>query len=190
MMLQHAIKWNVNFITHILNIEDKYEIDRIRYGVETLLGELIKTVVILFASILTGNVIEFFIVFLMMSILRSHIGGTHAKSYLSCLIRSLFLFYLLYFIGSVTVDMPLIIQGTILVFEAIVLLGVKYKTKIDDSGSNKSLNVRLRVKLLLVVALSVVICKVFFNHLTSLLLITQLYIIIDYLYMKRGVVKL
>ncbi|MGG7177311.1 accessory gene regulator B family protein [Clostridium paraputrificum] len=189
MMLQHAIKWNVNFITQILNIEDKYEIDRIRYGVETLLGELIKTLVILFTSILTGNVLEFFIVFLMMSILRSSIGGTHAKSYLRCLIRSVFLFYLLYFVGSVTEDMPSIIQGAILVFETIVLLGVEYKTKIDSSGANRSLNIRLRIKLLLVVVFSALICKLFFNHLTSLLLITQLYIIIDYLYMKRSVIK-
>lgn len=188
-MLQKAVRWNVNFIVKALNITDKYEIDRIRYGVETLLGELTKTVVIFTISLFTGRVIDFFIVSSMMILFRSKIGGTHAKSYTRCLIRTLVLFYVLYFLGDMTVNMPLFIQVVITLLIGAVLSTVKYKTKLDDSGKDETMNKKLRIQLLIVAALSIAICKIFYSKAIGLLFVTLSYIILDYIYMKRSVVK-
>lgn len=188
-MLQKAVRWNVNFIVKALNITDKYEIDRIRYGVETLLGESTKTVIIFILSLFSGRTIDFLIVSSMMILFRSKIGGTHAKSFTGCLIRTLVLFYILYFLGDLTVNMPLWIQVVITVLIGAVLSTVKYKTKLDDSGKDETMNKKLRIQLIIVATLSIAICKIFYSKAIGLLLVTLSYIILDYIYMKRSVVK-
>ena len=96
-MFQNLVKMNVNFISNKLKITDEDKIDEIRYGIETILGEVFKLTVIFLVSLYINKELEFIIVFLLFSNIRTAIGGSHAKSLMGCLVKSLLLFLTLYY---------------------------------------------------------------------------------------------
>lgn len=67
-MFQNLVKMNVNFISNQLKITDEDKIDEIRYGIETILGEVFKLTVIFLVSLYINKEIEFIVVFLLFSI--------------------------------------------------------------------------------------------------------------------------
>lgn len=186
-MLKAAVKWNVDFITKVLDITDQYEIDRIRYGIETLIGEGIKTLVVFISSLLINKGLEFCLVYFMMILFRSKIGGTHAKSFMGCLIRSFILFNVLFIFGDLIVTMPLIIKVLIILFALIVFSRAKYRTRLDKSGKDETLNRKLRVQLIFSMILLIIIGNIFFKDVSTLLLMTLLYIVVDHIYSIRSV---
>lgn len=184
-MFQNLVKMNVNFISNQLKITDEDKIDEIRYGIETILGEVFKLTVIFLVSLFIGKEIEFCVVFLLLANIRSVIGGSHAKSLMGCLFTSLLLFLTLYYISDKITYIPVLIEVIVIPIIIFVLSTVKYKNKIDQSGSDDVKNKRLRIKLIVISLTSLVISKIFFIHLYNLIFITLVSIIIDYLRVRR-----
>lgn len=184
-MFQNLVKMNVNFISNQLKITDEDKIDEIRYGVETILGEVFKLTVIFLVSLYINKEIEFIVVFLLFSNIRTAIGGSHAKSLMGCLVQSLLLFLALYYIADKIPYIPLLIEVTVIPSIIFVLSTVKYKTKIDQSGNDEIKNKKLRLKLIIKSLIALIISRIFFINLYNLIFITLVSIIIDYLRVRR-----
>lgn len=180
-MLQTIVRTNVHFITKEMKITDEYEIDKIRFGIETILGEVFKLSIIFLISLLINKGIEFFIVLSLLLSIRTTIGGSHAKSLIGCLFTSLLLFIILYYFSYKITNVPYFIEITIIPVIIFVLSTVKYKNKIDKSGNNEEKNKILRIKLISIASIALVISRFFFYEAYSLILITETIIILDYL---------
>ncbi|OPX88504.1 MAG: putative accessory gene regulator protein [Pelotomaculum sp. PtaB.Bin104] len=72
------------YITTEANIKDS-QVDSVRYGMEIILGALIKGLVLITTSFLLGIQVQVIIAFICGSLLRLTSGGAHCTSYLRCL---------------------------------------------------------------------------------------------------------
>ena len=104
---------------------------------------------------------------------------------MGCLVQSLLLFLVLYYIADKITYIPILIEVIVIPSIIFVLSTVKYKTKIDQSGNDEIKNKRLRIKLIIKSLIALIISRIFFIHLYNLIFITLVSIIIDYLRVRR-----
>lgn len=178
-MIKKIVNFNLKFIELNLGINDYYKLDRIRYGLEVFFGELIKFMIILTISIAIKKVNEFFIILFMLILIRCKIGGTHARSFNGCLVKSIIKFLFLYCVGDL-VDIPEVLVYIIIFLTIIVLFKLKYKTKVGNINDLQMDN-RLKVEVVSVIVISMILIKKYLYSYYNLLLLTQLYILLDYL---------
>lgn len=178
-MIKKIVNFNLKFIELNLGINDYYKLDRIRYGLEVFFGELIKFMIILTMSIAIKKVNEFFIILFMLISIRCKIGGTHARSFNGCLVKSIIKFLFLYCVGDL-VNIPEVLVYIIIFLTIIVLFKLKYKTKVGNINDSQMDN-RLKVEVVSAIVISMILIKKYLYSYYNLLLITQLYILLDYL---------
>lgn len=120
-MTNIIVKKQLNFIVNNCDIKDRYQIDRIRYGLETLFYESIKFFTLLSLSLIFNMLIEFIIITLLMLCIRYCIGGSHANSFYKCLIYSI-LFYITIFNVHTLLPQLSYLNQTILLLPLLTML--------------------------------------------------------------------
>ncbi|MGL5067522.1 MAG: accessory gene regulator B family protein [Sarcina sp.] len=170
----------LSFLEQELCLEDNVK-EKIRYGLEVLIGEGIKLIIIFLISLYFGKGQEFFIV-MGVFLLRIYIGGTHAKTYMGCLLRSIFNFLLIYFLGEVV---PINLKGSIILILICISIipSIQYKDKFNKPIKHKS-NKRLNCELIFMILVGAGIVKIIVPENYNLLIITLIYIFCDYLILR------
>lgn len=95
------IKKQLDFIVDTIGMTDIYEIDKIRYGLEVFYGEFSKLLVMILISFILDKFLAFLLMITLLMLIRPHIGGSHAKSFISCMIKSNLAFILIYYLAFI-----------------------------------------------------------------------------------------
>ena len=93
------IKKQLDFIVNTTGKTDIYEIDNIRYGLEVLYGEFFKLLIMFIISLLLNKFSVFILLIILLILIRPLIGGSHAKTYIGCMIQSNILFISIYYLA-------------------------------------------------------------------------------------------
>ncbi len=93
------IKKQLDFIVNTTGKTDIYEIDNIRYGLEVLYGEFFKLLIMFIVSLLLNKFSVFILLIILLILIRPLIGGSHAKTYIGCMIQSNILFISIYYLA-------------------------------------------------------------------------------------------
>ena len=94
-MSNKFIKKQLDFIVTNIEITDIYEIDKIRYGLEVFYGEFSKLIIMILISFILDKFLAFVLMITLLMLIRPYIVGSHAKSYISCMIQSNLSFFLI-----------------------------------------------------------------------------------------------
>lgn len=94
-----------------------------KYGVEITLSTLLNIILILTASIVVSDIISGIVFLAVFILLRSFVGGYHAKTYFMCNALFLLTYLLIYYINSVLVQF---IEGEFLskILTVLIFLGI------------------------------------------------------------------
>lgn len=114
------IKKQLNFIVSNIGLTDIYEIDKIRYGLEVLYGETSKMLIMIIFAILLGKLPAFILMITLLMLIRPYIGGSHAKSYFSCMIQSNLSFIIIYYLSYIIPTINIFINAIFILFCIIV----------------------------------------------------------------------
>ena len=114
------IKKQLNFIVSNLGLTDIYEIDKIRYGLEVFYGETSKILIMITFSILLGKLPAFILMITLLMLIRPYIGGSHAKSYFSCMVQSNLSFITIYYLSYIIPTINIYINAIFILFFIIV----------------------------------------------------------------------
>lgn len=121
-MANLIVKKQLDFIVSNANLTDKYEIDRVRYGLEVFFNESIKLITMFFIALLLHKTSIFILITALLLSIRPFIGGSHSKTLISCLLKSNFVYILIYILASIMpkinifIHLLLILLGIIVVF--------------------------------------------------------------------------
>ena len=185
-MIKALTQSSLKFVVRELNLQDKYEIDRMRFGLETFIGESIKLIVVLSLALIIKKVPELFIFTLMLMFLRSSIGGSHAKSFSGCLFMTIVIYLSICFLSDM-IGPPSLFYGIISVGLTVgVLCNVKKVSRVQTKEASKEETFKFRGKLIALVLLSIIIIYIFYFKGLTVLLLTQNFIVLNYLYHERG----
>ncbi|WP_297711855.1 accessory gene regulator B family protein [Clostridium sp.] len=114
------IKKQLNFIVSNLGLTDIYEIDKIRYGLEVFYGETFKILIMIIFAILLGKLPAFMLMITLLMLIRPYIGGSHAKSYFSCMVQSNLSFITIYYLSYIIPTINIYINAIFILFFIIV----------------------------------------------------------------------
>lgn len=114
------IKKQLNFIVSNLGLTDIYEIDKIRYGLEVFYGETSKILIMIIFAILLGKLPAFMLMITLLMLIRPYIGGSHAKSYFSCMVQSNLSFITIYYLSYIIPTINIYINAIFILFFIIV----------------------------------------------------------------------
>ena len=109
-MSNKFIKKQLDFIVTNIEITDIYEIDKIRYGLEVFYGEFSKLIIMILISFILDKFLAFVLMITLLMLIRPYIGGSHAKSYISCMIQSNLSFILIYYLAYLIPSLHIILQ--------------------------------------------------------------------------------
>ncbi len=96
-MLEKINRWISNKISSESDSDEKKDI--IYFGITRIVEDTSKIIIIALICIFLGIIKEFILVFLIMCIYKTNIGGVHSKTNLGCFLNSL-LFFLICIYGS------------------------------------------------------------------------------------------
>ncbi|MDO5779240.1 MAG: accessory gene regulator B family protein [Clostridium sp.] len=114
------IKKQLDFIVTNIGLTDIYEIDKIRYGLEVFYGEFSKMLIMIIFAILLGKLPAFILMITLLMLIRPYIGGSHAKSYFSCMVQSNLSFIIIYYLSYIIPTINIFINATFILFCIIV----------------------------------------------------------------------
>lgn len=148
-MITVLVNCIMRFIVNESKSEDIYYNDRIRYGLETMLSEGIKMIFLFILSLLLHRMVEFLLITVLIIGVRTKIGGSHCKSFISCFIKTVSLYLILYTISSLIPEIPRLIQGLIVIATLFVIIISKYRTKLEELlDSKKVTKLKIRTSLI------------------------------------------
>lgn len=102
------IKKQLNFIVDNVGMTDIYEIDKVRYGLEVFYGEFSKLLIMILISLILDKFPAFLLMISLLMLIRPHVGGSHAKSFMSCMIQSNLSFIIIYYLAHIIPSINLI----------------------------------------------------------------------------------
>lgn len=88
-----------NYIALNGNIKDQGDLDRINYSLQVILGDLLKTIILVCMFLSLGKIKYFLFSLLILSSMRTFLGGYHCKTFTTCFCFSLVFFLLTSFVG-------------------------------------------------------------------------------------------
>lgn len=181
-MANPFIKKQLDFIVNNAEITDIYEIDKIRYVLEVIYGEAFKFIVMILIALLLDKLFAFMLMITLLMLIRPHIGGSHAKSYMSCMINSNIAFLVIYWLSSVIPPINIYIHLIIIILCIMAIRKFKpinpLRKKINTQYSKLKFKDIVTVTLLLWFVLSNSLLTTYYIN-CGLLVI--LYIILDFL---------
>lgn len=114
------IKKQLDFIVTNIGLTDIYEIDKIRYGLEVFYGETSKMLIMIIFAMLLDKLPAFMLMITLLMLIRPYIGGSHAKSYFSCMVQSNLSFIIIYYLSYIIPTINIFINATFILFYIIV----------------------------------------------------------------------
>ena len=96
-MSNQFIKKQLDFIVTNVGLTDIYEIDKIRYGLEVFYGETSKIIIMVLIALLLDKLPAFILMITLLMLIRPFIGGSHAKTFISCVVQSNVSFIVIYY---------------------------------------------------------------------------------------------
>ena len=114
------IKKQLDFIVTNIGLTDIYEIDKIRYGLEVFYGETSKMLIMIIFAMLLDKLPAFMLMITLLMLIRPYIGGSHAKSYFSCMVQSNLSFIIIYYLSYIIPTINIFINATFILFCIIV----------------------------------------------------------------------
>ncbi|MDU4883289.1 accessory gene regulator B family protein [uncultured Clostridium sp.] len=115
------IKKQLDFIVNTTGKTDIYEIDNIRYGLEVLYGEFFKLLIMFIISLLLNKFSVFILLIILLILIRPLIGGSHAKTYIGCMIQSNILFISIYYLAYILPKVNTFIHIIIITLSIIIV---------------------------------------------------------------------
>lgn len=109
-MSNFIVKKQLEFIISNKNLTNKYEIDRIRYGLEVLFNEIIKFIIMLILALLFNKVSPFLLLTILLLSIRPFIGGSHSKTLMACLLKSNTVYISIYLIAGIMPKINILIH--------------------------------------------------------------------------------
>lgn len=160
--------------------DDEKEI--LNFGVTRIVEDVPKYIIMFAIAAYTNTLMELALVFIIMIVYKSFIGGAHARTNLICLISSNIIFFTPIVISKI-VDINNIVLNVMYVIVAIVSLLVIYYIAPADTEEIPILNSKKRKKIKLQALISlIVICAIsilFLNNATIKEIILFTILIID-----------
>ena len=115
------IKKQLDFIVNTTGKTDIYKIDNIRYGLEVLYGEFFKLLIMFIISLLLNKFSVFILLIILLILIRPLIGGSHAKTYIGCMIQSNILFISIYYLAYILPKVNTFIHIIIITLSIIIV---------------------------------------------------------------------
>lgn len=176
------IKKQLDFIVTNVGMTDIYEIDKIRYGLEVFYGETSKILVMILIALLLDKLPAFILMITLLLLIRPHIGGSHAKSYMSCMIQSNLSFIIIYYLAYILPSINSIIHFTIILLCIIVVRKFKPVNPLRKTINTKYKKFKFKNIVTLILFFWFILSTVFLpNYYINCGLLIILYIIFDFL---------
>lgn len=130
----------VNVSNHLANYiaqrtNENHDVTVLAYGLQIILNELVKLVLIIFLAILTNTLDTTGLCLITYIVIRKYGGGVHLSTYLRCLTFGVLLLVGLGNLAAVDIDNQLLIGATILVS----ILGIVAIVKWVPAGTTKKI---------------------------------------------------
>lgn len=176
------IKKQLDFIINTTGKTDIYEIDNIRYGLEILYGEFFKLIIMLFFSLILDKFLAFLILISLLVSIRPLIGGSHAKTYTSCMILSNFLFIIIYYLADIIPKINTLIHFLIILLSIIIVRSFKPVNAKRKSVNTEYKNIKFKDIVTIILICWFIISTLFLSsYYTNCGLLIILYIILDFI---------
>ena len=176
------IKKQLDFIINNTGKTDIYEIDKIRYGLEVFYGEISKLLVMMLIALILDKLPSFFIMITLLTLIRPHVGGSHAKSFISCMIQSNLLFLIVYFLASIIPSINIFLQFFIIVFSIIIIRKFKPINPLRKTVHTQYKNLKFKnIVTLTLITWFIVSNLILNNYYINCGILIILYIIFDFL---------
>lgn len=176
------IKKQLNFIVNNTGMTDIYEIDKVRYGLEVFYGETSKIIVMFLIALLLDKLPSFILMITLLLLIRPHIGGSHAKNYMSCMIQSNLSFIIIYYLAYIFPSINSIIHFTIILFCIVIVRHFKPVNPLRKTINTKYEKLKFKDILTFVLLIWFILSNVFLtNYYINCGLLIILYILIDFL---------
>ena len=176
------IKKQLDFIINNTGKTDIYEIDKIRYGLEVFYGEISKLIVMILIALILDKLPSFFIMITLLTLIRPHVGGSHAKSFISCMIQSNLLFLIIYYLASIIPSINIFLQFFIIVFSIIIIRKFKPINPLRKTVHTQYKNLKFKnIVTLTLITWFIVSNLILNNYYINCGILIILYIIFDFL---------
>ena len=176
------IKKQLDFIINNTGKTDIYEIDKIRYGLEVFYWEISKLIVMILIALILDKLPSFFIMITLLTLIRPHVGGSHAKSFISCMIQSNLLFLIVYFLASIIPSINIFLQFFIIVFSIIIIRKFKPINPLRKTVHTQYKNLKFKnIVTLTLITWFIVSNLILNNYYINCGILIILYIIFDFL---------
>lgn len=176
------IKKQLDFIINNTGKTDIYEIDKIRYGLEVFYGEISKLLVMMLIALILDKLPSFFIMITLLTLIRPHVGGSHAKSFISCMIQSNLLFLIIYYLASIIPSINIFLQFFIIVFSIIIIRKFKPINPLRKTVHTQYKNLKFKnIVTLTLITWFIVSNLILNNYYINCGILIILYIIFDFL---------
>lgn len=176
------IKKQLDFIVTNVGLTDIYEIDKIRYGLEVFYGETSKIIIMILIALLLDKLPAFILMITLLMLIRPYIGGSHAKSYMNCLIQSNISFIIIYYLAYIIPKINIFIQAIFILFSIIVVRTFKPVNPLRNTIITQYKRIKFKDIVTITLILWFILSNLFLsNYYTNCGLLIILYIILDFL---------
>ena len=176
------IKKQLDFIVTNVGLTDIYEIDKIRYGLEVFYGETSKIIIMILIALLLDKLPAFILMITLLMLIRPYIGGSHAKSYMNCLIQSNISFIIIYYLAYIIPKINIFIKAIFILFSIIVVRTFKPVNPLRNTIITQYKRIKFKDIVTITLILWFILSNLFLsNYYTNCGLLIILYIILDFL---------
>lgn len=120
-MSNQFIKKQLDFIVTNVGLTDIYEIDKIRYGLEVFYGETSKIIIMVLIALLLDKLPAFILMITLLMLIRPFIGGSHAKTFISCVVQSNVSFIVIYYLAYILPPINIILHLMLILLSIIII---------------------------------------------------------------------
>lgn len=176
------IKKQLDFIVKTNGLTDIYEIDRIRYGLEVFYGETSKILIMLIFAILLGKLPAFILMISLLMFIRPFIGGSHSKTFLSCMIKSNLSFIVIYYLANILPSINIIVHLVLILIIIIIIRSFKPINPLRNTIKTQYKNFKFKDIVTFILLFWFILSNLLLsNYYINCGLLIILYIIIDFL---------
>lgn len=176
------IKKQLDFIVTNIGLTDIYEIDKIRYGLEVFYGEFSKLLIMIIFAILLGKLPAFILMITLLMLIRPFIGGSHSKTFLSCMIKSNLSFIAIYYLSNILHSINIIIHLVLILVFIIIIRSFKPVNPLRNTIKTEYKNLKFKNIITFVLLVWFILSNLLLsNYYINCGLLIIIYIIIDFL---------
>ena len=128
------------------------------------------------------DTLDYFIIILLLLVIRSLLGGSHCKTYLSCLLTSVALFISIIILSKIIYPISIFYQSIIFLLLSILVLTKQDKQLETRPKRSKSYRLIQKIIALIFLLIILIISNSFFDHnLINCTVLTSILILANYI---------